>query len=549
MHQQPRKAQPMQAPRGHRVGHVQPKTAVLFIGKPLQLAQLGQIVHLHPRKARAFKPGQQRGHLRLGAAVLGAGQLQHRAAAQRGRQVFGLFDGQHKGAVPAPDLLRRFKPGRQFWQVPGGPRRKAGQRILLHRMGNNDTALVQQRVQRPAAQFIPHRPRQKGGHALRRVQRQAVQHKGGAAGLGKCPPHRLALVPLGGLGRVLAIDHRFVAVPVGGGQLDALRVKCHRHVHRHPRQLPPEQLPRFGHGRFGGGGVRFGAHTKHGAVIFSGEIPVREPGTGKNIPQQRRVIGQPVPRCPAAGGTHRRVLRRAQPPFDFYAGHPRVHQLAQMGQVIHVFQTQMAGAARLAGAQPRRGIKGQTAGPGAGAPVAAAPAQKSAHHALAAHGHAQRAVDKHLALHGRGGAHGADLFQRQFPGQNDPVIPQRRQLPCALRRVDAHLGGAVQRQRGSDFFHKLRGGKVIHNDRVRPRRRHGPHRLRQLGQLGVIHQRVQGDMHPHITGVAEPYSLRQFLRREISRRAPGVEPGQPQIHRVRPAEHGGFQHVGVARGG
>ena len=111
------------------------------------------------------------------------------------------------------------------------------------------------------------------------------------------------------------------------------------------------------------------------------------------------------------------------------------------------------------------------------------------------------------------------------------------------------MGGAVQRQRGSDFFHKLRGGKVIHNDRVRPRRRHGPHRLRQLGQLGVIHQRVQGDMHPHIPCVAEPHRLRQLLRRKISRRAPGIEPGQAQIHRVRPAEHGGFQHVGVARGG
>ena len=107
----------------------------------------------------------------------------------------------------------------------------------------------------------------------------------------------------------------------------------------------------------------------------------------------------------------------------------------------------------------------------------------------------------------------------------------------------------MQRQRGSDFFHQLRGGKVVHDDRVRPRRRHGPHRLRQLGQLGVIHQRVQGDMHPHVPGVAEFYRLRQLLRREIPRRAPGVEPGQTQIYRVRPAEHGGLQHVGVARGG
>ena len=278
-------------------------------------------------------------------------------------------------------------------------------------MGNNDTALVQQRVQRPAAQLVPRRPRQKGGHALRRVQRQAVQHKGGAAGLGKRPPHRLALVLLGGLGRVLAVHHRLVAVPVGGGQLDALLIKCHRHVHRHPGQFPPEQLPGLGHGRFGGGGVRFGAHTKHSTVIFAGEIPVGEPGTGKNIPQQRRVIGQSVPGRPAAGRTHRRVLRRAQPPFDFHAGNPRVHQFTQMGQVVHVLQTQMAGPTRLAGAQPRRGVKGQAAGPGAGAPVAAAPAQKGTHHALAAHRHAQRAVDKHLALDGGGGADGADLFQ------------------------------------------------------------------------------------------------------------------------------------------
>jgi len=150
----------------------------------------------------------------------------------------------------------------------------------------------------------------------------------------------------------------------------------------------------------------------------------------------------------------------------------------------------MAGFARLAGAQRGRGVKRQAAGPGAGTAVAAASAQKGAHHALAAYAHAQRTVDKHLHLDGAGGADVADLLQGQFARKDHAVVAKLCQLSGALGRVDAHLGGAVQMQRGGDAFDQLRGGKVVGNNGVGARLGHGAHGIGQAGQLPAVDQCV-----------------------------------------------------------
>ena len=217
--------------------------------------------------------------------------------------------------------------------------------------------------------------------------------------------------------------------------------------------------------------------------------------------------------------------------------------------MVHVFQAQMAGFAGLAGAQARRGVKRQAAGPGAGAAVAAAPAQKRAHHALAAHAHAQRAVDEHLALDGAGRADGADLLQTQLPRQDHAVVPQRGHLLRAGRCVHGHLGRGVQRQRGGDLLDQLRRGQVVGNNGVGPGLCHRAHGVGQAGQLLCIDQRVQRHMHPHAARMAKGHGLAQFVRGKVARRAAGVKAAQPQINSISAAEHSGAKHFAVARGG
>ena len=99
-------------------------------------------------------------------------------------------------------------------------------------------------------------------------------------------------------------------------------------------------------------------------------------------------------------------------------------------------------------------------------------------------------MDKHLHLNGAGGADLADLLQGQFARQNDPVIAKLCQLFGTLGRVDAHLGGTVQMQRGGDAFDQLRGGKVIGNHGVGARLGDGAHGIRQSGQLSAVDQRI-----------------------------------------------------------
>ena len=97
------------------------------------------------------------------------------------------------------------------------------------------------------------------------------------------------------------------------------------------------------------------------------------------------------------------------------------------------------------------GLKGQTAGACTGAPVAAAPAQKGGHIALAAHAHAQRTVDEALGLNAAVLCNVLHLGQAQLTRQHHPGKAQLLQLQCTLQGVDAHLGGAVPGQLRGNF--------------------------------------------------------------------------------------------------
>ena len=97
------------------------------------------------------------------------------------------------------------------------------------------------------------------------------------------------------------------------------------------------------------------------------------------------------------------------------------------------------------------GLKGQAAGARTGAPVAAAPAQKGRHIALAAHAHAQRTVDEALGLDAAVLCDVLHLGQTQLTCQHHPGKAQLLQLQCTLQGVDAHLGGAVPGQLRGNF--------------------------------------------------------------------------------------------------
>ena len=209
----------------------------------------------------------------------------------------------------------------------------------------------------------------------------------------------------------------------------------------------------------------------------------------------------------------------------------------------------MAGFARLAGAQAVGSIKRQAAGTRAGAAVAAAPAQERAHHALAAHGHAHRAVYKHFAFDRACLYHGFDLRQAQLTGQNGAGIPQLCQHLGALCGVDAHLGRAVQAQARRNAAHQLRGGKVIHNHGIRPGGGNSAHGIGQAAQLGGVNQRVQGHMHRNPAGMTKTDGFAQGIRVKVPSAAPRIVAIQPKIYGVSPGKHRSPQHISIAGGG
>ena len=539
--------------RAHGVGDVQTQAAVQ---RPaVRKAELRRVVDHRARKARILQGIQPGGGFLLTLAEHYPRQLQQglfppcRRDALRLRkgenQIFQLVHGVRRA------LRRIGKPCGQRGQLPHRVGGVGRHREGLHHMGRGRAALFQQLVQRLAAHLIPRRAGQEAKAALPRLGGQARHQEGCAAGLAQRTLNAGHRVLLGGLRLVRAIDANLMAVRIGSRQLDAavLHAAADRVPHRHTLQLTAEQLAGLRGGGAGSRGVRLGAHAEHFAVIVVRQVAVRKAGAREDVPHQLFIVGLALADGTAGRDRRRRILRRAQTALNLDAGHARIHQLPQMRDVVHILQAQVAGPAGLAGFQPRRGIKRQAAGARAGAAVAAAPAQKGAHHALAGYTHTEGAVDKDFYLNRTCLTDGADFLQRELTRQNHAVIAQRRQFLRALRRVDAHLGRAVQLQGRRNRLDQLRRCQIVRNHGVRPGLGHSAHRVRQAGKLLIIDQRVQRHVHPHPAGMAEGHGLAQLLRGKVARGAAGVEAGQPQINSISAAENSGAKHFAVTRRG
>ena len=192
---------------------------------------------------------------------------------------------------------------------------------------------------------------------------------------------------------------------------------------------------------------------------------------------------------------------------------------------------------------------GQTAGLGAGTPVAAALSQHGAHLALAGVAHTQRPVAEHLDLRAAAGADLPYLVPVQLPGQHHALHAQRRGRIGAAQREQAHLRAGVQRQGRHDLLCQGQQAPVLHQHRVHA---HGAGLLQRRGrpgQLPVGQQGVQGQEHPHAPQMAIPHRRREFLVGKVFRAPPRVERTEAHIHRVRAILHRGGQCLISPRGG
>ena len=133
---------------------------------------------------------------------------------------------------------------------------------------------------------------------------------------------------------------------------------------------------------------------------------------------------------------------------------------------------------------------GQAAGLGAGAPVAAAPADQGAHGALATVAHAVGAMDKYFGFNAFQGAYGGDLFFGHFTGQHHALQAHFPGLQRAVCVVHSHLGAGVERQIRRSGAHSLQHAQILYQYGVHTdcAGQHG--RLGCSGQLPVKQQGV-----------------------------------------------------------
>ena len=159
----------------------------------------------------------------------------------------------------------------------------------------------------------------------------------------------------------------------------------------------------------------FSAYTEHGSVGFAFEVAIGKAAAGKGCLQVPALRG-----CGTAvfaqqrgidGRDHGHIFRPFHAPFQLQAGDAHSGQLRNMIGQAHVLQAQ--GITVILSFQR----VGQAAGLGAGAPVAAAPADHGAHGALAGVAHAQGPMAEHLHLRPAATADGLHIPVRQLPGQ------------------------------------------------------------------------------------------------------------------------------------
>ena len=437
--------------RRHIVGDVQSKAA--GHGQATAQPQVGDVADLVPGKARILRGCDAAGGILLQRTEHDPGQLQKGLCPPLPGHTVGLRNGQdevlHSVKRPLRHLFPALEPGAQGAVGRQGALRQGGDVLLGGRPRAQHLPLFEQGIQCLPAQLVHGAAGDEPRSAVH-FHRDLLCRKGGAAGLCQAAVQTLGGVGAGRLRLGIPIGKGLVAIGIGNGQLFAALLDFQFHLHRHAGAFAAVKLAQHGQGLFGQLGVGFAAHTEHGAVDFSVQIAGGETGAAEGVLQQVAVVGAALAARQTGADRRRHILRCAQTAFDFcrcYAKRLQLVQLVDGGVILEGEVVQPPGLALRQGV----GFKGQAAGARTGAAIAAAPAQKGGHIALAAHAHAQRTVDEALSLDAAVLCDMLHLGQAQLTRQHHPGKAQLLQFQCALQGVDAHLGRAVPGQLRGNF--------------------------------------------------------------------------------------------------
>ena len=433
------------------VGDVQPEAA--GHGQPTAQPQMGDVADLVPGKARILRGCDAAGGVLFQRTKHDPGQLQKGLSPPLPGHTVGLRNGQdevfHPVKCPLRHLFPALEPGAQGAAGRQGTLRQGGNVFLGGRPRAQHLPLFEQDIQCFPAQLVYGAAGDEPRPAVH-FHGDLLCRKGRAAGLCQAAVQALGGVGAGRLRLGVPIGKGLVAIGIGNGQLFAAFLNFQLHLHRHAGALAAVKLAQHGQGLFGQLGVGFAAHTEHRAVDFAVQIPGGETGAAESVLQQVAVVGAALAARQTGADRRRHILRRAETTLYFCRCYAKRLQLVQLvdGRVILEGKVmQPPGLALRQGV----GFKGQTAGSRTRAPVAAAPAQKGGHIALAAHAHAQRTVDEALSLDAAVLCDMLHLGQAQLTRQHHPGKAQLLQFQCALQGVDAHLGGTMPGQLRGDL--------------------------------------------------------------------------------------------------
>ena len=286
--------------------------------------------------------------------------------------------------------------------------------------------------------------------------------------------------------------------------------------------------------------------AEHVRPGLSDIVALGEALAGEDVPQVLHVGGGndlSVDGGAVEPGGHGHVFRPLHPALDLHRGHAQTLQLAHPGDEAVVLEAQgiLLLVAAVAVAEP--------AGLGALAPVAGAGAHHGGEIALAGIAHAQGPVDEDLNLDGAVAADEGDVLPAELPGKHHSAHAHGGGLLHALERVDAHLGGGVDRHLGGHLPQEGHDAQVLDDEGVHPGADGGGDGPAHLLQLPVGNQGVEGQVDADAPDMAVAHGVRQLVKGKVLGALPGVEGAGAQIDRVGPVLYRGAQGVHGAGGG
>ena len=223
-----------------------------------------------------------------------------------------------------------------------------------------------------------------------------------------------------------------------------------------------------------------------------------------------------------------------EPAFDLERIGPGLGEVLQAMDEVEVLQGKQG---LIPDQHPAAGILQvvqRPAGLHAGPAVRAPACQMLREIALPAIAHAESPVDKAFQFGIDGRPDGADLFQGQFPLQDEPAIAEALGETRLLRRADGALGGGME---DHPFRSEPRHGRILHDQRVHAGFLQFLQQPPGLRNLLLVHQRIES----HVDADAEPVRIvtkPADVRHGVPGRLPRPEGRSGEIDGIGPAVDG-----------